>query len=128
MRTRAFALAFSLAAAGALAALIAAAPLAAASAYVPAPVADRRPVTDVYHGVKVVDDYRWLEDAKDPAVRRWIDEQNEHTRAYFDRLHDLDQIRRRVEKLVAGSSADYFALRFRKGLFFALKSQPPKNQ
>jgi prolyl oligopeptidase len=99
------------------------------SADLPAPLlTPKKPVTDVYHGVKVVDDYRWLEDAKDPAVRRWIDEQNQATRAYFDRLHDLDQIRRRVEKLVAGSSADYFALRFRKGAFFALKSQPPKNQ
>src|SRR5262249_40214055 len=99
------------------------------SADLPAPPATpKKPVTDVYHGVKVVDDSRWLEDAKDPAVRRWIDEQNEHTRAYFDRLPDLEKIRRRVRELVAGASADYSSMRYRKGMFFALKSQPPKNQ
>jgi prolyl oligopeptidase len=99
------------------------------SADLPAPPATpKKPVTDVYHGVKVVDDYRWLEDAKDPAVRRWIDEQNQLTRAYFDRLPDLEKIRARVKELVAGASADYTSLRYRKGVFFALKSQPPKNQ
>jgi prolyl oligopeptidase len=92
------------------------------------PATPKHPVTDVYHGVKVVDDYRWLEDGKDPAVRKWIDEQNDYTRSYFSRLSDLEPIRRRVQDLVGGSSPDYFALRFTKGVFFALKSQPPKNQ
>jgi prolyl oligopeptidase len=94
----------------------------------PPPPTPKHPVTDTYHGVRVVDDYRWLEDGKDPAVRRWIDEQNQHTRAYFDRLPDLAKIRHRVQELVGGSSPDYLALRFRKGVFFALKAQPPKNQ
>jgi prolyl oligopeptidase len=101
--------------------------LRAADAPVP-PATPRKPVTDVYHGIKVVDDYRWLEDARDPAVRKWIDEQNRATRAYFDRLPDLEPIRKRVQQLIGGASPDYFALRVRKGLFFALKAQPPKNQ
>ena len=33
------------------------------------PAAARVPVTDEYHGVKVVDDYRWLEDGSDPKVK-----------------------------------------------------------
>src|SRR4030088_222024 len=48
-------------------------PAAAADARYPA--TPKRPVTDTYHGVTVVDDYRWLEDdanaeAQRPAGRR----------------------------------------------------------
>src|SRR6516162_8978405 len=50
------------------------------------PKTPKKPVTDVYHGVKVTDPYRWLEDAKDPAVRKWTAAQNRYTRAYFKRL------------------------------------------
>ena len=33
------------------------------------PSAARRPVSDRYFEVEVVDDYRWLENGADPAVR-----------------------------------------------------------
>jgi hypothetical protein len=35
------------------------------------PRAARRPVKDTYHGVTVVDPYRWLENGADPEVRAW---------------------------------------------------------
>ncbi len=48
--------------------------LLAAAAEVPAPPPTRRqPVEDRYHGVVVVDDYRWLEDAKSPEVVAWTE-------------------------------------------------------
>jgi len=50
------------------------------------PVTPKKPVTDVYHGVKVIDDYRWLEDFHDPAVRAWADAENRYSRAYLDAL------------------------------------------
>src|ERR1044072_6217080 len=81
------------AAGGALAMLIVDEPQAAASAYAPAHIADRRPVTDVYHGVKVVDDYRWLEDWNDPAVRAWSEGQKAHARYVLDPLPGVDRIR-----------------------------------
>jgi hypothetical protein len=40
------------------------------------PAAPKKPVTEIHHGVKVTDDYRWLENKNDPAVRKWIDEEN----------------------------------------------------
>src|SRR5689334_7715350 len=46
----------------------------------------RHPVTNEYHGVKVVDDYLWLEKADDPAVKKWSEGQNAQARAFLDKL------------------------------------------
>src|SRR5438477_12331663 len=48
----------------------------------------KRPVTDEYQGVKVQDDYQWLEKDDDPAVKAWSDAQSQLTRKYLDRLPD----------------------------------------
>ncbi len=48
------------------------------------PKTPRIPVTDVYHGVEVVDPYRWLEDVKDPKVRAWAESQTKLTRSILD--------------------------------------------
>src|ERR1035438_420378 len=50
-------------------------------ASLPAIPTAREPVTNLYHGVAVVDDYQWLEDGTNPAVRDWSRQQNERTRS-----------------------------------------------
>jgi prolyl oligopeptidase len=92
------------------------------------PATPVRPVTDTFHDVKVSDPYRWLENARDPAVRKWTREQNRFTRSVLDRLPSRGLIRKRLEKLYAAASADYFGLSHRGGRLFALKRQPPRNQ
>jgi prolyl oligopeptidase len=49
----------------------------------PPPVANKVPVTDNYFGTKITDDYRWLEDAKSPETRAFIDEENSYTNRYM---------------------------------------------
>jgi len=63
------------------------------------PAAPRVPVTDEYHGVKVVDDYRWLENGNDPKVKEWSAAQNAWARAYLDRLPGRDILRAEVTRL-----------------------------
>ena len=94
----------------------------------PPPPTAKRPVTDVYHGVKVVDDYRWLENLDDPAVRAWSDAQNRYARAYLDALPRRAAIYDRVKELREYPAARYFALAYRGDLLFAMKGQPPKQQ
>ena len=105
-------------------------PLASATAQQRArpPVADKRPVTDGYHGVTVSDPYRWLENAADPAVQKWSDEQNAFTRATLDALPDRAAIRARVTELLSSASADHFALKAEAGRLFAIEQHPPKQQ
>src|SRR5260370_20857047 len=61
-------------------------PLLVCAASLPSVPAPREPSTNTYHGVAVLDDYQWLEDASAPAVRDWSRLENERTRAYFSRL------------------------------------------
>ncbi len=49
------------------------------------PQTPKKPVTDDYQGVQVVDDYRWLEPSADAEVRKWSDQENVRARAYLDR-------------------------------------------
>ncbi len=110
--------------------LLAAGPLAGAGlgAAAPAPPAARKaPVTDVYHGVEVRDDYRWLEDWSDPKVRAWSEEQNAYARSILDALAGRARIARRVRELESSSSVDDFGLVERGGTVFALKRQPPRQ-
>jgi prolyl oligopeptidase len=90
-------------------------------------ITPKKRVTDNYHGVSVVDDYRWLENGNDPIVREWTERQNQHTRAVLNHIPSLEAIRGRVKELMTAST-DYFELSYRGGKIFALKSEPPKEQ
>src|SRR5271163_2712024 len=101
----------------------------AQSPSIPAPPpAPKRPVTDEYHGVKVTDDYRWLENWDDPAVKQWSAAENARTREYLDHLSARAAIKGRLHELIAASSASYYDLQFRDGVLFATKYQPPQEQ
>jgi prolyl oligopeptidase len=94
----------------------------------PLPETPKKPVTDAYQGVQVVDDYRWLEPPTDPEVRQWSAQQNARTRAYLDRLPTRPAIAERLTQLYGGASNRFSSLVFRAGVLFAMKSQPPKAQ
>src|SRR5438105_2247404 len=64
------------------------------------PPTAKRAVTDVYHGVSVTEDYRWLEDDASSDVRRWVAEQNATTRAYLDAILQRPAIGARVTELL----------------------------
>ena len=91
------------------------------------PVTPKRPVSDTYHGVTVVDDYRWLEDDANAEVKRWAAEQNAATRRYFDGIAQRPAIAARVGELLRSAPMQHYDFEYRKQLF-AMKSQPPKNQ
>jgi prolyl oligopeptidase len=90
--------------------------------------APKRSVSDEYHGVKVADDYRWLENWDDPEVKQWSAAQNARTREYLDRVTSRAAIKERLKALNAASSPAYYDLQFRAGTLFAMKYQPPQQQ
>jgi prolyl oligopeptidase len=92
------------------------------------PAAQKRPVTDNYHGVTVTDDYRWLENSADPAVKAWSDAQNLTARKYLDGLPAREAVFDELKKLYAQRSVRYRDLKFRRGLLFAMRTKPDKEQ
>jgi prolyl oligopeptidase len=92
------------------------------------PPTEKNPVTDEYHGVKVVDDYRWLEEGDSAAVKAWTAAQNQYSRAWLDSRADRSEIESKLKALYAKDTPSHTGLVARPGLLFALKFQPPKQQ
>jgi prolyl oligopeptidase len=94
----------------------------------PDPQTPKKPVTDEYQGVKVEDDYQWLEKDDDPEVKAWSDTQNKRTRAYIDKLPDRAAVEKQLTDWYAKTSPSYSELVARPAVLFAMKFQPPKQQ
>jgi prolyl oligopeptidase len=92
------------------------------------PPTPKKPVVDIYYGVKVQDDYQWLENWNDPVVRAWSNAQNRRARAFLASLPARDEIYQRLLALARKTSADYSDMKYRHGVLFAVKFQPPKQQ
>jgi prolyl oligopeptidase len=94
----------------------------------PPPDTSKKAVTDEYHGTKVVDDYRWLENWEDASVKKWSDDQSTYARAYLDKIDCVPALRERVTELENAVGPRYLAIRFAGGTYFAAKSMPGMQQ
>ena len=54
---------------------------------------------DDYHGTKVRDEYRWLEDDNSEETKAWVKEENKVTQAYLEKIPFRDAIAKRYEEL-----------------------------
>jgi prolyl oligopeptidase len=54
---------------------------------------------DEYHGVKVADPYRWLEDIDSADTRQWIEAENKVTFDYLDQLPGRERIREQLTRI-----------------------------
>jgi prolyl oligopeptidase len=56
------------------------------------PAVEANPVADEYFGTKILDSYRWLEDAKSTETRAFIDAQNAYTARYMKQARIRTQL------------------------------------
>ncbi len=63
------------------------------------PVTKKTDVVNDYHGVKVADPYRWLEDDNSTETKEWVKAENKITRQYLDAIPFRNKIRERLEKI-----------------------------
>jgi prolyl oligopeptidase len=65
----------------------------------PYPKARQVDTVDEYHGVKVADPYRWLEDPDSTETRAWVEAENKVTFAFLEAIPAREHLRKRLTKL-----------------------------
>ena len=81
---------------------------------------------DEYHGTKVSDPYRWLEDPDSDETKAWVQAQNQVTFGYLEQLPSREQFRQRLTKLW---NYERFGLPIkRKGRYFYSRNSGLENQ
>jgi len=90
------------------------------------PRAEVKPVVDVYHGTKVIDNYRWLEDGNAAQTQKWVAEEMAYTRALLDPLPGRDAIHKRLTELLSIGSITAPAIAGKH--YFYTKREGMQNQ
>ena len=91
------------------------------------PATPQRPVTDTYFGRAVVDNYRWLEDTKNPEVLAWFKAQGDYTKQTLDRLPGRDSLISTFERYDRLRPARYSEIKKRGNRYFYRKTLPAEK-
>lgn len=83
-------------------------------------------VVENYHGTKVADPYRWLEDDNSDETKQWVTEQNKVTFGYLDKISYRADWLKRMEEI---NNYPKYGSPFRKGeYFYFYKNDGLQNQ
>ena len=81
---------------------------------------------DDYHGIKVQDPYRWLENDNSQETKEWVDSQNKTTNQYLTQITYREKVKGRLTELW---NYDKMNSLFKKGkLFFSFRNNGLQNQ
>jgi prolyl oligopeptidase len=90
------------------------------------PAARKVDQVDTYHGLKVPDPYRWLEDDASAETAAWVQAENKVTFPYLDKIPYRKQMHARVEQL---NNYAKYSSPFHKGpYYFFSKNDGLQNQ
>ena len=82
--------------------------------------------TDDYHGVKVEDPYRWLEDDNSTETKTWVESENKTTYQYLSQIPYREKVKQRLTELW---NYEKMTSIFKKGkLFFSSRNNGLQNQ
>jgi prolyl oligopeptidase len=90
------------------------------------PAARKMEQTDSYHGTKVSDPYRWLEDDHSEETAQWVKAENELTFSYLDKIPYRAQVMKRLEQVY--NYPKYVQPFRRSKLYFFSKNDGLQNQ
>jgi prolyl oligopeptidase len=84
------------------------------------PAAPVKTVTENYFGTKIADDYRYMEEFKDPAVQAWVKAQADYTDKILKEIPGRESLLKRIEELDAGAPFTLYGItrRANRDLFY----------
>ncbi len=82
--------------------------------------------TDDYHGTKVSDPYRWLEDDNSAETKAWVEAENKVTFGYLNQIPERAKIKARLTEL--WNYERYSAPNEQGGKYFYTKNNGLQNQ
>jgi prolyl oligopeptidase len=106
--------------------VLAAAVCAADDAKPAPPIAEKRPLNEDFYGTKIIDNYRWLEDGKNPDTQKWVKGEMAYTRALLDPLPGREAIQKRLTELLSIGSIS--APRIGGKYYFYTRREGMQNQ
>lgn len=90
------------------------------------PPARKTDQVDDYHGTKIADPYRWLENPDSEETRAWVEAQNKLTFSFLDQIPARAQIKARLTKLW---NYERYGVPFKEGgRYFYQKNDGLQNQ
>src|SRR3954452_22256654 len=90
------------------------------------PEARKSEQVDDYHGTKVADPYRWLEDLDSAETRAWVEAENKLTFDYLNQIPERAAIKARLTKLW---NYERYDIPFKEGgRYFYKKNDGLQNQ
>src|SRR5579872_3055436 len=90
------------------------------------PVTARTNQVDDYHGTRVADPYRWLEDDNSADTKAWVEAQNKVTFSYLEKIPERNAIKERLTRLW---NYERFGVPFKEGgRYFLAHNNGLQNQ
>ena len=90
------------------------------------PEARKSDQMDDYHGVKVADPYRWLEDLDSAETRAWVEAENKLSFGFLESIPQRTPIKERLTKLW---NYEKYGIPFREGnRYFYTRNSGLQNQ
>lgn len=90
------------------------------------PATKKIEVVEDYHGAKVNDPYRWLEDDRSEETKQWVTEQNKVTFGYLDKIKYRADWLKRLEEI--NNYPKYSSPSRKKDYFYFSKNDGLQNQ
>jgi prolyl oligopeptidase len=90
------------------------------------PEAEIKPMAEILHGTRIIDNYRWLEDGSSPVTQKWVAEEIAYTRSLLNPLPGRERIHKRLTELLSIGSLSVPQIAGRH--YFYTKREGMQNQ